>query len=100
GIVPRADAGEPGTPIVVAVTFGGPAQQAGLQPGDRLLAVAGRPLAGQAEMVEQLKRSGDECRLAVERRGRMLEITMCDGVRPRTSQPSDEDHNDATRLDD
>ena len=100
GIVTRADAGEPGTPIVVAVTFGGPAQQAGLQQGDRLLAVAGRPLAGQAEMVEQLKRSGDECRLAVERRGRMLEITMCDGVRPRTSQPSDEDHNNATRLDD
>ena len=89
GIVTRADPGEPGTPIVIAVTSGSPARRAGLQPGDRLLAVADRSPASQAEMVEQLRLAGDECRVTVERRGRTREITM--RVVEQTSESSSED---------
>lgn len=50
-VVPRADGG----PAVMAVTPGGAAARMRLQPGDRLVSVNGRPLAGLPDPVSTLQ---------------------------------------------
>jgi C-terminal processing protease CtpA/Prc len=76
GIVSRADPGEPGSPIVVDVARGSPADRAGLRAGDRLQQIDGLPFADQAAMVERLRTAGDSCRLLIERQGRLQEVTL------------------------
>jgi hypothetical protein len=76
GIVSRADPGQPTEPIIVDVAVGSPAATAGLRPGDRLLAVDGRRFTDQADMVKQLQTAGDSCAIRVERRGRLLDLTL------------------------
>jgi hypothetical protein len=76
GIVSREDPCQPAPPIVVDVAPDSPAAAAGLRPGDRLLAVDGRRSAAQAGMVELLRAAGDRCRVEIERRGRLLEVTL------------------------
>jgi regulator of sigma E protease len=69
------------TTTVDSVLAGYPAQQAGLMPGDRVLAVNGRPIERPAEIPEQISASkGKPVILLVSRDGRVLAL---DPVRPR-----------------
>lgn len=64
---------------VVGVLPGTPADEAGLRPGDRIVAVDGRRLEGApVETVQSLirGREGTEVRLEVEREGRVLSFTI------------------------
>lgn len=76
GIVTRADPGEPAAPIIVDVAPDSPAAAAGLRPGDRVRAVDDQRFVDQAAMVRLLGEGGDTCRLEVERRGRLLALTL------------------------
>lgn len=68
-----------GSITVVGVLPGTPADEAGLQPGDRIVAVDGQSVEGAAvETVQSLIRGrpGTEVRLRVERAGRSLLFTL------------------------
>lgn len=72
--------------VVAEVLPGSPAEQAGLRPGDRLLAVDGDPLAEWPELVQRVQSSpGRPLRLTVERAGQRLELTVT--PRPHPSDP-------------
>ena len=75
--------GRPFTPPVVGeVVPGSPAEAAGLQPGDRILAVDGQPV----ESFEQLQllvrdRPGEPLAFTIAREGRQLEVTITPELR-------------------
>ena len=81
GIVTRADPGEPAAPIVVDVAPQSPAAVAGLRVADRVRRVDGRRFADQADMVRLLGQAADGCRVEIERRGRLIDLTL-EAVRP------------------
>ncbi len=70
--------------LVTGVKAGGPAEDAGIHVGDRILALNGRPIAG----LEALSRAvdsapvGQEFRLTVDRAGKRLEIVVKSRARP------------------
>lgn len=74
--------GAGGQPMVASVVPGGPAAQAGLQRGDQLLALGGRPLKpgrdGLQQMFEVSRRLDDKepWRLTVARQGAPREVTV------------------------
>ncbi len=81
-----ADAGRGGpTPgvRVAAVGVGGPAAEAGVRPGDRLLAVVGRPVHDTASVQEavELAPIGAELPVTLERQGQRIELK----IRPRAA---------------
>lgn len=57
-----AGRGQDGRPLagaqVVAVTPGGPAQLAGIRPGDRIVAVSGVPIQLPSDLIEQVEKQG------------------------------------------
>ncbi|WP_461394988.1 RIP metalloprotease RseP, partial [Deferrisoma sp.] len=70
-----------GTPILQAVVGqvspGMPAEAAGLQPGDRITAIDGEPVASWDEMAERIAASeGRELELTVERGGEVLRVRV------------------------
>jgi regulator of sigma E protease len=71
---------EPRVPIPAVVALvgeGSPAEAAGLEVGDRILAVAGEPVADWQELVAALEtRPGREVPLRIDRDGRTLELTV------------------------
>jgi S1-C subfamily serine protease len=72
--------------VVVGLADGGPADKAGLQVGDVVLAVRGskvRDLAGLFRRVWALGNAGVEAPLTVEREGRAIDITVATGDRNR-----------------
>jgi len=72
GIVPMA-----GLPVLGEVLADSPAFQAGLQPGDRVLAVDGQSIASWGEWVEQVRaHPGESLVLDIERSGRTLSLTL------------------------
>jgi len=57
-------------PVIGTVEAGSPAAQAGLEPGDRILAVAGEPVAWWDDFAELVRdRPGERVRIQVERDG-------------------------------
>jgi hypothetical protein len=70
GVGTRSDPGEPGSPVVVRVTPRSPLAQAGVAVGDRMMAIDGRAIKSQAEMLARLAEAGDSIRLDVDRKGR------------------------------
>jgi len=61
-----------GHPILAGFATGGPAERAGLQVGDRVLEVAGEPVAGLADLFRRVWRvgpAGVEVPLTISRRG-------------------------------
>ena len=63
-----------GTTTVAAVEVGRPAQQAGLEPGDRVTAINGKPV-GYVRMIETINGSeGGPLRITVDREGRRVTL--------------------------
>lgn len=69
---------------VNALVAGSGAESAGLQPGDRILAIGDRRISTTAELIEavQSKRAGDSVRLTVDRDGwrKVLEVRLGDAA--------------------
>ena len=86
GLMRRVGLGAPwSAPVLGQVKAGGAAAQAGLQAGDRVLAVEGQPIADAAQLRERIRSSldGDEAlpmRWDVERAGQRLSITVVPAV--------------------
>ncbi len=69
---PEADPG----PVLGEVVAGGPAQAAGLRPGDRVAAVEGRPIGSWRQLVaEVMARPGRPMALEIRRGGEALRIS-------------------------
>ncbi|MBS1160944.1 MAG: Peptidase putative rane-associated zinc metallopeptidase [Proteobacteria bacterium] len=68
----------PKLPAVLGqVVNGRPGERAGLQAGDRVLAIDGGAIAGWFDLVEKISASaGVSCRLTVERQGQVLEMEL------------------------
>ncbi|MCA1906448.1 MAG: PDZ domain-containing protein [Desulfarculus sp.] len=73
--------------LVERVLPGGAAQRAGLQAGDRLVSVNGRPLASPKDIHDAIKSQATAPhRYLVERRGQWLEITIALEATPPAGQ--------------
>lgn len=70
--------------VISEVVVGGPAEQAGLQVDDELLALDGLRIPG-ADLAARTKlyRPGDTVRVDLARRGRMRQLALTFGARPR-----------------
>lgn len=75
--------GRPGI-IVAGIYRDGPAQRAGLQPGDLILNIDGQPAGDGRRSMNQVARAkpGDKIRIDILRNGKPLELTAEIGVRP------------------
>ncbi|WP_104657003.1 Do family serine endopeptidase [Ralstonia insidiosa] len=70
--------------LIAAVVQGGPADRAGLRPGDILTSVNSQPIADTTALlnsIAQLK-PGAEAKVAVSRKGKAVELTIVVGKRP------------------
>lgn len=74
--------------LVAELTPGGPAEKAGLKPGDMVTRVNGQPIADATELTRAvgMVRAGDPIRLEIRREGRVQELTIRSGVRPSEEQ--------------
>ncbi len=81
--------------LVAGVEPGSPAAQAGLQPGDVLQQIDGRPIVGSADLpaAVTLAQPGDKVALQVWRNGaaRQVELTLADADRSHQAAPDDDD---------
>jgi len=70
--------------FVAEITAGSPAEAAGLQIGDVITAVGGKPLTGVADLVEALREGeiGDAVDIEGERRGQRVRVKATLGRRP------------------
>jgi serine protease Do len=88
--------------LVAAVTPGGPADKAGLQPGDVVLKFNGRPVGDSGELAAMVGESspGDQARLEVWRKGgkRELVATLGSSAEQSTARAAVEDVEDQGRL--
>jgi regulator of sigma E protease len=76
------------TPQVTAVTLGSPAERAGLEAGDVVVAVAGKPVYSPEELTQAIKRRPDQqFPVTVKRDGRELTLTVA-AERVREKTPS------------
>jgi serine protease DegQ len=71
--------------IIAGVVRNGPADRAGIKPGDILLAVAGKPVASTAEMLTAIAQlaPGAKTRMTVMRKDREATVDVTVGKRPR-----------------
>jgi S1-C subfamily serine protease len=58
---------EPRLLAAAIASAGGPAAQAGIRPGDRILSVTGAPVATVAQLRDRVKAAGDEVALLIQR---------------------------------
>ncbi len=68
--------------LVDSVTRGGPADEAGMQDGDVIVAFDGQPIEGSDELVVQIRSHspGDEVTLTVERDGERIDVQVTLGA--------------------
>jgi hypothetical protein len=76
GITWRIDDAEPDTVILSHVVPGSPAAQAGLAVGDRILKLAGRQFATEAEFARLIRALPGPIELVIERDGRLMRIVV------------------------
>ncbi len=74
---------------VVAVLPNTPAQQAGLRPGDLIVAVAGQPVRRVPEVLDRVAANapGTAVPLTIVRHGKRLQVTVVAGERPTLTAP-------------
>ena len=74
--------------LITGVLQGGPAAQAGVRPGDVIVAVAGQPVLNVAELLSGVAalKPGTAARFDVQRRGDKLALSVSPGLRPRLQQ--------------
>ena len=70
--------------LIADLTPGGPAEQAGLQPGDVVLGIDGRPVDSADDLTRQVAmvHPGEVARLEVMRNGRSVNVEVHSGLRP------------------
>ena len=71
--------------IIAGVMRGGPADQAGVRPGDVLLEIGGKPVSdspGMLNLIAQLK-PGEKANLTLLRAGKNIELAVLIGKRPK-----------------
>ena len=75
--------------IIAGVLKGGPADKAGVKPGDILLAVADKPVTDTISMLNLVAQltPGDKVKLTVMRKSRETVLNLTVGKRPRMKQP-------------
>ena len=71
--------------IIAGVLRGGPADKAGMQPGDILVSVEGKPVADMADMLNQIAQltPGKKATIVVLRRNQETTLNVLVGVRPK-----------------
>jgi len=71
GLVPKV------LPQIIRVEPGRPAEAAGLQPGDQLRTMDGKPIVSQTDFVEHIEaHAGEEVTLQVERNGELVSVAV------------------------
>jgi Do/DeqQ family serine protease len=80
---------EPRGVVVAGVLREGPAQRAGVEPGDVIVAVSDQPVGSQRELLDAVARARPGSQLALEliRGGRALRMEVPVGERPHTARP-------------
>jgi serine protease Do len=75
--------------VIVSVGPGTPAAEAGLRPGDRILSIAGRPVASAATLqsMVELAPIGEELSVGIERAGERLVVKVRPGAQPLPGAP-------------
>lgn len=70
--------------ILTRIIRGGPAHEAGLQPGDILTSLNGKPIPGNSDVEQFMRKAkpGEMVRFSVWREGRTLEVTVQLGEAP------------------
>jgi hypothetical protein len=79
GMSTRSDPGDPAAPVVVRVVPESPLGRAGLEHGDRIIAIDGVPIGNQKEMLDRMAAAGDALTLTLDRSGRVLELPVVGG---------------------
>lgn len=76
--------------LAAEVTPAGPADKAGVRPGDALLALNGQALTSSADLTRRVgqARPGERLRLDVLRNGRRLQLDLVAGERPSQDSPA------------
>ena len=83
GLMPRQN------PALVSQLPEGPAKQAGVQVGDQVRAIDGRPVRDRVEMIDMIRASGGKpLTLSVLRDGRLLAIAVTPRIDPVTKLPA------------
>jgi len=68
-------------PVIGEVSTGSPAQRAGLQPGDLIVAVDGEPVRTWSQFVDMVRgRPGEQLQIAVQREGGLLTLSPVAGT--------------------
>lgn len=77
-------------PVIGRVLNGEPAYQAGIQPGDRILAVNDKAIVQWQEMTSQLSQTpeGESVTLKVQRQGHVLDLTVTPKLNSTTGVPT------------
>lgn len=76
GIQWRHDDAEPGTLVLTSVLPHSPADDAGLDAGDRIYRVAGKPIVDETVFIDLVAKATDSLEMVVERRGRIRRTTI------------------------
>jgi serine protease DegQ len=78
--------------IIAGVLKGGPADKAGMQPGDILISVEGKAVADMADMLNQIAQlsPGTKAKIVVLRRNQENILNVTIGMRPKAPQRSEE----------
>ena len=84
GIVWAPDPANAGAIRVVAVTPGGPAAKAGIQSGDVIAAIEGKPMKKILDAMDAVRthRPGDKLAFSIDRAGKRVELVIELGARP------------------
>ncbi|RQO34701.1 2-alkenal reductase [Herminiimonas sp. KBW02] len=77
--------------IIAGVLKGGPADKAGMQPGDILVSVEGKNITDMADMLNQIAQlsPGTKAKVVVLRRNQETNLNITVGKRPRAAQRSE-----------
>ncbi len=75
--------------IIAGVVRGGPADRAGMRPGDILVAVEGKPVADTTEMLNLIAQltPGNKAKVTVMRKSQQSILDVTVGKRPKTRRP-------------